>query len=128
MVCLHQVKRKWYFFIIFQAYHEIVENDKTKTVLIMNEGHYVYVELAAKVNKEENKDLSNQFMEFVLTNEFQKIIPLSNWSFPVNLPEENWPIGFQNLPKPEKSILINEDNSAEIRILAIEEWLKAMTK
>ena len=94
----------------------------------MNEGHYVYVELAAKVNKEKNKVLSNQFMEFILTNEFQKIIPLSNWSFPVNLPEENWPIGFQNLPKPEKSIFINEDNSAEIRILAIEEWLKAMTK
>ena len=94
----------------------------------MNEGHYVYVELAAKVNKEKNKDLSNQFMEFILTHEFQKIIPLSNWSFPVNLPEENWPIGFQNLPKPEKSIFINEDNSAEIRILAIEEWLKAMTK
>jgi len=115
-------------FITSQAYHEIAENDKTKTALIMNEGHYVYVELAAKVNKEENEDLSNQFMEFILTNEFQKIIPLSNWSFPVNLPEENWPIGFQNLPKPEKSIFINEDNSAEIRILAIEEWLKAMTK
>ena len=115
-------------FITSQAYHEIAENDKTKTALIMNEGHYVYVELAAKVNKEENEDLSNQFMEFVLTNEFQKIIPLSNWSFPVNLPEENWPIGFQNLPKPEKSIFINEDNSAEIRELAIEEWLKAMTK
>ena len=115
-------------FITSQAYHEIAENDKTKTALIMNEGHYVYVELAAKVNKEKNKDLSNQFMEFILTHEFQKIIPLSNWSFPVNLPEENWPIGFQNLPKPEKSIFINEDNSAEIRILAIEEWLKAMTK
>ena len=115
-------------FITSQAYHEIAENDKTKTALIMNEGHYVYVELAAKVYKKENNDLSNQFMEFILSQDFQEIIPLSNWSFPVNLTEEKWPVGFQNLPKPEKSIFTIEENSAEIRKFAIEEWLKAMTK
>ena len=115
-------------FITSQAYHEIAENDKTKTALIMDEGHYVYVELAAKIYKEENKDLSNQFMEFILTEEFQEIIPMYNWSFPVNLNEENWPLGFQNLPKPKKSIFINEDSSSEIRKLAIEEWLKAMIR
>ena len=115
-------------FITSEAYHKIAENDNTKTALIMDEGHYVYVELAAKVNKEENQDLSNQFMEFILTKEFQKIIPLYNWSFPVNLSEENWPKGFQDLPKPKKSIFLNEENSAEIKNFAIEEWLKAMTK
>ncbi len=115
-------------FITSEAYHKIAENDNTKTALIMDEGHYVYVELAAKVYKEENQDLSNQFMEFILTQEFQKIIPLYNWSFPVNLSEENWPKGFQDLPKPKKSIFLNEENSAEIKNLAIEEWLKAMTK
>ena len=115
-------------FITSEAYHKIAENDNTKTALIMDEGHYVYVELAAKVYKEENQDLSNQFMEFILTQEFQKIIPLYNWSFPVNLSEENWPKGFQDLPKPKKSIFLNEENSAEIKNFAIEEWLKAMTK
>ena len=115
-------------FITSQAYHEIAENDKTKTALIMDEGHYVYVELAAKVYKEENEDLSNQFMEFILTEEFQEIIPMYNWSFPVNLNKEDWPLGFQNLPKPEKSIFINGDSSSEIRKLAIEEWLKAMIR
>ena len=115
-------------FITSEAYHKIAENDNTKTALIMDEGHYVYVELAAKVYKEDNQDLSNQFMEFILTQEFQKIIPLYNWSFPVNLSEENWPKGFQDLPKPKKSIFLNEENSAEIKNFAIEEWLKAMTK
>ena len=115
-------------FITSEAYHKIAENDNTKTALIMDEGHYVYVELAAKVYKEDNEDLSNQFMEFILTQEFQKIIPLYNWSFPVNLTKENWPKGFQDLPKPKKSIFLNEENSAEIKNLAIEEWLKAMTK
>ena len=115
-------------FITSQAYHEIAENDKTKTALIMDEGHYVYVELAAKIYKEENKELSNQFMEFILTEEFQEIIPMYNWSFPVNLNKEDWPLGFQNLPKPEKSIFINGDSSSEIRKLAIEEWLKAMIR
>ena len=115
-------------FITSEAYHKIAENDNTKTALIMDEGHYVYVELAAKVYKKDNQDLSNQFMEFILTQEFQKIIPLYNWSFPVNLSEENWPKGFQDLPKPKKSIFLNEEKSAEIKNFAIEEWLKAMTK
>ena len=92
-------------FITSQAYHEIAENDITKTALIMDEGHYVYVELAAKLEKIDNEDLSNEFMKFILTKEFQNIIPLNNWSFPVKLPKENWPIEFQNLPKPRNSIL-----------------------
>ena len=75
-------------FITSQAYHEIAENDITKTALIMDEGHYVYVELAAKVDKSDNEDLSNAFMKFILTKEFQNIIPLNNWSFPVKLPKE----------------------------------------
>ena len=95
-------------FITSQAYHEIAENDITKTALIMDEGHYVYVELAAKVDKSDNEDLSNAFMKFILTEEFQNIIPLNNWSFPVKLPKENWPIEFQNLPNPRNSIYLDE--------------------
>ncbi len=115
-------------FTTSQAYHEIAENDKTKTAIIMDEGHYVYVELAAKVKKEENQVLSNQFMKFIINEEFQKIIPLNNWSFPVNLSEENWPKEFKNLPKPTKAIYLNEENSTKIKMLAIEEWLEAMSK
>lgn len=115
-------------FITSQAYHEIAENDITKTALIMDEGHYVYVELAAKVDKSDNEDLSNAFMKFILTEEFQNIIPLNNWSFPVKLSKENWPIEFQNLPKPRNSIYLDEKKSSEIKSTAIEEWLEAMSK
>ena len=38
------------------------------------------MELAAKVDKSDNEDLSNAFMKFILTEEFQNIIPLNNWS------------------------------------------------
>ena len=79
-------------------------------------------------NKSDNEDLSNAFMKFILTEEFQNIIPLNNWSFPVKLPKENWPIEFQNLPKPRNSIYLDEKKSSEIKSTAIEEWLEAMSK
>ena len=79
-------------------------------------------------DKSDNEDLSNEFMKFILTEEFQNIIPLNNWSFPVKLPKENWPIEFQNLPKPQNSIYLDEKKSSEIKSTAIEEWLEAMSK
>ena len=48
-------------------------------------------------------------MKFILTKEFQNIIPLNNWSFQLNY-LENWPIEFQNLPKPRNSIYLDERN------------------
>ena len=59
-------------FITSQAYHEIAENDKTKTALIMNEGHYVYVELAAKVIKKKIKTYPINLWNSYLQMNFKK--------------------------------------------------------
>ena len=85
------------------AYHKLIENDHTKEALIMDEGHYVYVELAAKVKASKESYLADKFMEFILSYDFQSIIPLRNWSFPVKLKKENWPEEFLNLPLPKKA-------------------------
>ena len=110
------------------AYHQIIENDNTKSALILNEGHYVYLELAAKVRESKNPDLANKFMKFILSPDFQSMIPLTNWSYPVKLDTDNWPPEFLDLPHPRKALFLNEVEASRLIPIALDEWLTAMLK
>ncbi|SDL19989.1 thiamine ABC transporter substrate-binding protein [Aliiruegeria lutimaris] len=110
------------------AYHIMAEEDLSKSAAIFPEGHYFMVELAAKLAGTDNPDLADQFMAFILTEEFQSMIPTSNWSFPAALPKEKWPEGFQNLPVPEKVLFYNEDEAAAMRDEAVEAWRSALSQ
>ena len=110
------------------AYHQVVEGDNTKSALIFEEGHYVYLELAAKVKGSRNPDLADKFMKFILSSDFQSIIPLTNWSYPVKLQESSWPTEFQNLPYPAKALFLNEDEASKLIPIALDEWLTAMSR
>ncbi|MQY43857.1 thiamine ABC transporter substrate-binding protein [Epibacterium sp. SM1969] len=110
------------------AYHIIAEEDLTKSAAIFEEGHYFMVETAAKLAGTDTPELAAQFMEFVLTEEFQSMIPTTNWSFPAALAQEKWPEGFQQLPVPEKVLFYTEDESAKLRAAAIEAWRSALSQ
>lgn len=110
------------------AYHIIAEEDDTKAAAIFPEGHYFMVELAAKLATTDNPELANQFMAYVMTEDFQSMIPTSNWSLPSALPQEKWPEGFRALPMPEKVLFYNEDEAAALRDEAIEAWRSALSR
>ena len=109
------------------AYHIIAEEDLTKSAAIFDEGHYFMVETAAKLAGTDQSDLADRFLAFVLSEEFQMMIPTSNWSFPSALDESKWPEGFQNLPRPEKVLFYSEDEAASLRETAIEAWRRALS-
>ena len=110
------------------AYHIIAEEDLTKSAAIFEEGHYFMVETAAKLAGTDNGDLADQFMAFILTEDFQTMIPTTNWSFPAALPEDKWPEGFQELPMPETVLFYTEDEAADLRDTAIEAWRSALSQ
>lgn len=110
------------------AYHIIAEEDLTKSAAIFEEGHYFMVELAAKLAGTDSPDLADQFLEFILTEEFQTMIPTTNWSFPAALAADKWPEGFQQLPMPESVLFYSEDQAAELREPAIEAWRSALSQ
>lgn len=110
------------------AYHIIAEEDETKVAAIFPEGHYFMVETAAKLAGTKNDELADRFMEFILTDEFQSMIPTSNWSFPAALPESEWPEVFQTLPRPETVLFYDEDEAAALRESAIEAWRTALSQ
>ena len=63
------------------SYHIVAEEDETKKAAILEEGHYPYFELVAKVSSTDVPNLADAFMDFVMSSEFQSIIPFTNWSY-----------------------------------------------
>jgi len=110
------------------AYHIVVEEDETKSAAIFEEGHYLYVELAAMLESTDQPELAREFMAFILDPAFQQIIPEGNWSYPSALPPEEWPDVFRELPRPETGIFLQEDEAAVLRDEAIEEWRGALSR
>ncbi len=110
------------------AYHIIAEGDESKRAAIFPEGHYFFVELAAKLAGTDQPELADQFLAFVLSEAFQGMIATGNWSIPSALPQEAWPDGFRQLPLPEKVLFYDENEAAALRDTAIEAWRRALSQ
>ncbi|WP_299840602.1 thiamine ABC transporter substrate binding subunit [uncultured Paracoccus sp.] len=110
------------------AYHIEAEGDKTKHAAIFPEGHYFLTEVAAQVKGTDQPDLAQKFMDWVLTPEFQTVIPHANWSLPAKLPEADWPQVMRDLPRPEKTLFYSEDEAEALRQPALDEWLAAFSR
>lgn len=110
------------------AYHIVAEGDLTKKAAIFVEGHYLMVELAAKLKGTDNPELADAFLAFIMTDTFQNLIPEGNWSLPAALEVSEWPQAFQELPLPEKVLFYSEEEAATLRGVAIEEWRRALSK
>ncbi|HFQ5200129.1 TPA: thiamine ABC transporter substrate binding subunit [Vibrio vulnificus] len=107
------------------AYHLIAENDAQYAAAGFREGHYMQVEVAAKVKNSPNQALADQFMRFILSDEFQGAMPTGNWMYPVTnvaLPE-----GYSSLTVPEKALSFSAEEVAKQRKAWIREWQSALT-
>ena len=110
------------------AYHMFAEEDFTKHAALFPEGHYFMVETVAKVAQTDQPELADKFMAYVMSSEFQAIIPAANWSLPSALPEDEWPDGWSELPLPEKVLFYDEAEAAALQDKAIEAWRSALTQ
>ncbi|MGL1262273.1 thiamine ABC transporter substrate binding subunit [Vibrio parahaemolyticus] len=107
------------------AYHLIAENDSKFATANFSEGHYMQVEVAAKVKGSKNSVLADQFMNFILSDEFQSAMPTGNWMYPVT--DVELPKGFETLSVPSKSLSFSADEVAKMRKSWIREWQSALT-
>ena len=110
------------------AYHIVAEEDDTKAAAIFDEGHYLFVELAGKIAGTDQPELADMFMAYVLSPEFQGMIPTTNWSYPAALEEAAWPQAFRDLPRPPQALFYSEDEAEALRVEAVEEWRKALSR
>jgi thiamine transport system substrate-binding protein len=108
------------------AYHIIAEGDDTVRAAIFPEGHYFMVELAGQLAGTDQPELAQSFMEFVLSDTFQALIPEGNWSFPARLDPARLPEGFATLDLPETTLFYSEEEAAARRGPALEAFLEGM--
>ena len=110
------------------AYHLIAEEDDTKAAAPFDEGHYMQVEVAAKLAGTDQPELADQFLQFMVSDEFQSIIPTTNWMYPAVMPEDGLADGFDTLITPETSLLMSSEDAAAIRDEALSEWQTALSQ
>lgn len=110
------------------AYHLIAEEDASKAAAAFDEGNYMQVEVAAKLAGTDQPELADRFLQFMVSDAFQSIIPTTNWMYPAVVPEGGLPKGYETLVTPAKSLLLPEDEAAAARDAALAEWRDALSR
>ncbi len=110
------------------AYHMFAEEDFTKKAAIFPEGHYFMAETVGKIAATDQPELADAFMAYVMSTDFQTLIPTANWSLPSALQQDAWPEGWSELPLPEKVLFYSETEAAEIQGQAIETWRATLSQ
>ena len=105
------------------AAHIMFEERYDILATTFEEGNYITIEFAGILNNSQNKDLANKFLNFMLSEEFQSVIPSTNIMYPVtnirDLPEAFDKINVPNFIQMDpKEINKNKEKW-------IDEWLNA---
>jgi thiamine transport system substrate-binding protein len=103
------------------AYH--LEYDKTERyrAALFDQGHAVQIEAAGILKSSKRAKNARIFMDFMLTADFQSVLPLTNWMYPVV--DAKLPESYRIAPKPSKIIPTRAPNDAELA-----EWTRAAAK
>ena len=84
------------------------------------------IEGAGIVNNCKNLKSAQLFIDFMLTDDFQKEIPLTNWMFPVT--DIKLPDSYSTAMKPETSLLLPSETINDNLNKWTEEWLGTVNR
>jgi len=103
------------------GYHLEYEETERYKAAIFSDGHSMQIEAAALLKNADNKKNAKIFLDFMISPDFQNIIPLTNWMFPViDIP---LPESFRITPKSDKPIMNGPVTEAELN-----EWAALMIR
>jgi thiamine transport system substrate-binding protein len=110
------------------AYHEIVDKTERYKALVFPEGNYMQIEVAARIEGSPHADLAKAFLQYLVTPAAQKVLPTTNYMYPVRDIGSDLPPQFVALPKPKKALLLSAEDAAKNRNLWIKEWLEVVSR
>ncbi|WP_234418641.1 thiamine ABC transporter substrate binding subunit [Dongshaea marina] len=108
------------------AYHIMMEHTDTYQAADFKEGHYMQIEVAARLKNAPNPELAKDFLRFMLTPAFQERIPTGNWMYPVT--RVKLPKAFNQLPVPAKALSYSPQEVAKNRQAWVRQWRSAVTQ
>jgi thiamine transport system substrate-binding protein len=86
------------------------------------------IEVAGKLATTDQNALADQFLQFMVSDEFQSIIPTTNWMFPAVTPKNGLPDGFPQALSAEQSLILSPEQAAADRSAALDEWQSALSQ
>ena len=105
------------------AAHIMFEERYDILATTFEEGNYITIEFAGILNNSRNKDLANKFLNFMLSEEFQSVIPSTNIMYPItNI--KDLPEAFHKLDVPN-FIQMDPKEINKNKEKWIDEWLNA---
>ena len=104
------------------AAHIMFEENYDISASTFKEGNYISVEFAGILNSSKNKQMANKFLDFMISDDFQKVIPGTNIMYPVT--DVEMPEAFNKLEIP-KLLQLNPKDINDNKDEWINEWLNA---
>ena len=104
------------------AAHIMFEENYDISASTFKEGNYISVEFAGILNSSKNKQMANQFLDFMISDDFQKVIPGTNIMYPVT--DVEMPEAFNKLEIP-KLLQLDPKDINDNKAAWINEWLNA---
>jgi len=110
------------------AYHMAIDKTERYQAAEFKEGHYLQVEVAALVQSSQQKELGQEFLDFMLSAGFQRHIPLKNVMYPATDLGSELPDVFEKLIHPSAPLYFDPKTVTDNRREWLNEWLDAMTR
>ena len=104
------------------AAHIMFEENYDISASTFKEGNYICVEFAGILNSSKNKQMANKFLDFMISDDFQKVIPGTNIMYPVT--DVEMPEAFNKLEIP-KLLQLDPKDISDNKDAWINEWLNA---
>jgi len=104
------------------AAHIMFEENYDISASTFKEGNYISVEFAGILNSSKNKQMANKFLDFMISDDFQKVIPGTNIMYPVT--DVEMPEAFNKLEIP-KLLQLDPKDINNNKDAWINEWLNA---
>ncbi len=107
------------------GYHMAVDKTEQYQAAEFDEGHYLQIEVAALLNSSPNKELGMSFLQFLISQEAQAALPLTNVMYPSIDIGNALPAEFDKLIKPDTSLLLGTETVRDNRKDWVNEWLES---
>ena len=104
------------------AAHIMFEENYDISASTFKEGNYISVEFAGILNSSKNKQMANKFLDFMISDDFQKVVPGTNIMYPVT--DVEMPEAFNKLEIP-KFLQLDPKDINDNKDTWINEWLNA---
>jgi len=109
------------------AYHVEYEDIHRYKAAVFPEGHYSQVEGAGLLKGAPHEENGKRFLDFLLSEDFQEIIPLTNWMYPV-LDSAELPESYAAAPKAGKSLVLPAEEVKAMQDIWLQEWAELMSR